>query len=118
MSPAETSTKELYPLKDIAHQTNVSTIGRMACAEARSLHVGYFNYQDGGHVGTEVSDELTIYHYDYQGLVDVAGQDNEWPDVLVMGEGNFYDCYPTPRAQTVDHSVVDVVFWYFFLATI
>jgi hypothetical protein len=60
------------------------------------LHMGYFNYEHGG-IGREAGEnigqyfESAVYGYDYDGLVRVVGQDDAWPDILVMGEGDRYE---------------------------
>lgn len=58
------------------------------------MHVdlAYFNYEHGGLIGaTSRGDEYQ--GYDYTGLVRVMGEDDRWPHLFVMGEGDFYDFF-------------------------
>lgn len=53
------------------------------------LHVSYFNYENGGVLNPEDGPNGP-FHYDFNGLARVVGADDEWPDVLMMGEGYCY----------------------------
>lgn len=53
------------------------------------LHVGYFNYKDGGILNPDDGPNGP-FRYDFSGLTRVVGKDNAWPHILVMGEGYCY----------------------------
>lgn len=56
------------------------------------IDIAYFNYEHGGMDLTGKSKYLGgIGAYSLKGLVDVAGQDDNWPHILVVGEGDRYD---------------------------
>lgn len=56
------------------------------------VDLAYFNYEHGGLIGaTSRGDEFR--GYDYTGLVRVLGEDDRWPHLFVMGEGDFYDYF-------------------------
>src|SRR5919202_406687 len=54
-----------------------------------TLHVSYFNYENGGVLNPEAGPNGP-FRYDFNGLVRVVGANNEWPDILMMGEGYCY----------------------------
>lgn len=56
------------------------------------LDFAYLNYEHGGLVGHR--DELHVgdgYRYDYTKLVRIMGEEDRWPDVLVLGECDRYE---------------------------
>lgn len=57
-----------------------------------ALDLAYINYEHGGLIGA--NHELHVgdgYGYDYTGLVRIMGEDDRWPDLFVMGEGDRYE---------------------------
>ncbi len=54
------------------------------------IDLAYFNYEHGGMVGhSDRGDGGGAYFYD--GLVNVMGENDRWPDLFVMGEGDRYE---------------------------
>jgi endonuclease/exonuclease/phosphatase family metal-dependent hydrolase len=55
------------------------------------IDFAYFNYEHGGarRAAGGIPDDMPG-HYDYSGLVRVAGDGGRWPHILIMGEGDWY----------------------------
>jgi hypothetical protein len=53
------------------------------------IDLAYFNYAHGGLIGGGARGGGA--GYDYTGLVRVIGEDDRWPHLLVMGEGDRYE---------------------------
>jgi hypothetical protein len=54
------------------------------------IDFAYFNYEHGGLAGGEDRFYSSGRGYDFAGLVRVAGDQDRWPHILVMGEGDRY----------------------------
>lgn len=63
------------------------------CTGMTILDIAYINFAHGGLIAEK--DELGIgaggCTYDHTGLVRMAGEDDRWPDILVMGEADRYE---------------------------
>jgi endonuclease/exonuclease/phosphatase family metal-dependent hydrolase len=55
------------------------------------LDIAYINYAHGGSTGDDLHIGDAGSGYDHAGLVRILGEDNRWPDIVVMGEGDRYE---------------------------
>lgn len=55
-----------------------------------AVDLAYINYWHGGLAGDPARSDGCGCSYDFRGLVRMAGEDQRWPDLLVMGEGVHY----------------------------
>lgn len=55
-----------------------------------TIELAYINYEHGGLPADPARSELCTCTHDFAGLVRMAGEDDRWPDLLVMGEGVNY----------------------------
>jgi hypothetical protein len=54
------------------------------------VDLAYFNFEHGGMVNASTRGDVPG-GYDFTGLVRVLGQDDRWPHIIVMGEGDYYE---------------------------
>src|SRR6266536_6036411 len=58
-------------------------------SQVTAIDLAYFNFEHGGLIGGGARGGGS--GYEYTGLVRVMGEDDRWPNLFVMGEGDRYD---------------------------